>query len=212
MPRQIYLTKELVYSSPSDQQGEEKLYHTPFGLVREDVHQHLYIWHEEKWALLWEGEGQLLLDMGQLNEAGCPRFRCGLAARTIYDGNVDYLLDKLKTYWWALLPLVCTFVIVMELRASRLWVSAAFIAIVSVIIYREGNKSGIKQALVCLLLSLATFGALIFSIEIMYKLLQAIQSLMGLCDGISCEQPHIFLKHDPHDDSDLIGGIGHYGL
>ncbi|MDV2116467.1 hypothetical protein [Alcaligenes faecalis] len=213
MPKQIYFTKKLVYSSPSDQRGDEKLYRTQFGLVREDAHRNLYIWREKKWVRLWEERGgQLLLVQGQLNEAGLPREAYGLAASTVYEGTADYLLDKLKTYWWTLLPLAFAVGVVTTLHASPLWISAIFIAIISFIIYQERHKSGIKKALICLLLGLATFAALSFLIEIIYVLLQALQVIMGLCDGINCEAPHFWLKSDPHYDPDLAGGRGRYGL
>lgn len=184
MPREIHFTKELVYSSPADQHGDEMWYRTHFGLVREDAHRNLYIWREkEKWVRLWEEHGQLLLVTGKITEAGLPTAASGLATKTIYDGNVDYLLDKLKTYWWALLLPFLASLLLASVQAPNIWATGVFTLTLSVVVYCERPKSGFRELLISILWGLGGVTTLFLAISFLRTLLVLLLTAMGMCNS-----------------------------
>jgi len=204
MPRKLFFTYELVQASPSERHDKYTIYRTPFGVVRERDSGSLEIHHQNEWIPLKKAHDQLLLVFGTNN--------VGLIPKIVYDSHWDHIKSSLKTYWWLLVLLVFVFVTITSLDASPLWMTGIFIVATSFIIYQEREKAGIRQATTCLFWGIITFVALIFFIEIMYALLHALQSLMGLCDGTNCGPPNIWLNPNSEYDPGITGGRGRYGF
>ncbi|HCP79800.1 MAG: hypothetical protein CML16_10335 [Pusillimonas sp.] len=189
MPRNVFFTYELVHASPSERKGEYVIYRTPFGLVKENNRGTLTLQRQNEWIPLENTCGQLLLV--------CGRDRIGLASKVVYESNWDYIQDRLKAYWWIFLLLIASAGIVSALEVSRFWISGAFVVATSAVLYREHKETGIRRAVICLLLGLVTFLAIALLIEFLYAILHGLQVIMGLCDWVECGSRHFLLRTGP---------------
>jgi len=188
MPKEILLTYDLVRASPSERKGDHVIYHTPFGVVKEQNNGKLALWRQDKWISLENAHGQLLLRHG--------RDSIGLPPKTVYESTWDYIQARAKAYWWLLLLLIAASGIASTLNISQFWMSGIFISATAFVCYWERGKTGIRHAAICLIFGLATFLTVAFIIEITYAILQTLQVTMGLCDfwAEDCSSPRLWLQ------------------
>jgi len=201
MPRKISFTDELVRASPFEHDGDNIIYKTPFGLVKESRNGMLALRSQDTWIPLENRHGQLLVVHGKVSS--------GLMSITVYDSSWDYIQDKFKAYWWILPLLLVAAGALSTLNIPRFWMSGIFIVTTSAIFYREHEETGVRRAVISLLLGVISFIAISFLMEFMYSILHGLQVAMGLCDWTECDSLHIISKSD---DPYLQGGRGRYGL
>ena len=201
MAREIFFTEELVRSSPSERVGNYIVYRTPFGIVREHTAGCLELNHQDEWVELERYAGQLLLRKDGMS--------VGLPAKTVYRDTQDYLLSKLREYWWVFPLLLGIAGITSIFNVSRIWMSGVFVLTLASILYREHKESGLRRFAFCLGWASMGFLGLAVSADLIYSILHGLQFIMGLCDGTDCGPIYFWLFESGADPS---AGRGRYGI